>query len=175
MGKSTTPDPAKLIIGLIFKNEEFLIKALGILRRSFGEIDYESPVYPFTYSDYYEKEIGRNLQRKFVSFRKLVSPEQLAAIKVVTNKIEGRLSQAGSRRVNIDPGYLTLAKLVLASTKDYSHRVYINKGIFAEITLGYREKSFHPQPWTYPDYRSQEYIEVFLKIRDIYAKQIKKI
>jgi hypothetical protein len=173
MGNITSPDPVKLVIGLIFKDEEFLSKIIGVLRRHFGNIDYESPTMPFTFTDYYEKEMGKGLSKKFLSFRKLIPSEKLAAIKILTNKIEIRFSRNNSRRVNIDPGYLTLAKLVLASTKDYNHRIHLNKGIFAEITLFYQDKSFKPREWTYPDYLSPEYIRIFHQIRELYAKQIK--
>jgi hypothetical protein len=173
MGKSTSPDQVKLIIGFIFKEEGFLKKAEGILLRHFGAIDLESPILPFDYTDYYQKEIGSGLSRKFVSFKKLIPSQKLASVKILTNKIEEKLSLKGRRRINIDPGYLTLAKLVLASTKDYSHRIHLSNGIFAEITLCYQNKIFQPREWTYPDYRSAEYLHIFNDIRNIYAQQIK--
>ncbi len=172
MGKIISPIPVKLIIGLIFKDEEFLKISAGILRRHFGATDYESLIMPFSYTDYYQKEFGVGLKRKFLSFTKLIPSERLAAIKVLTNKIETKLSQNNSRKINIDPGYLTMAKLVLASTKDYSHRIYLDKGIFAEVTLVYQKNSFQPREWTYPDYRSEEYIRIFQEIRKLYAQQI---
>jgi hypothetical protein len=171
MGRIISPPPVKLIIGLIFKDEESLRRTEGILRRRFGGIDYESPDIDFNYTDYYEKEFGAGLKRKFLSFTKLIPSEKLSSIKILTNKIEKKLSQKDSRRINIDPGYLTMAKLVLASTKDYSHRIHLDKGIFAEITLVYQKKNFQPQEWTYPDYQTVEYIEIFKRIRDIYAQQ----
>ena len=99
-------------------------------------------------------------------------PQQIAEIKVLTNKIEEKLSSAGKRLVNIDPGYLDLAKLILASTKDYSHRIYLGKGIYAEITLSYQGKSFQGWQWTYPDFRTTEYRNIFNQIRELYAGQI---
>ena len=173
MGKPAKQVPVKLIAGLIYKDEGSLEKTLGILRRRFGAIDQRSPAMNFTYTGYYEKEFGRGLKKVFVSFTKLISAEKLAAVKNFTNKIENRLSLKNARQVNIDPGYLTLAKLVLASTKDYSHRIYLDKGIFAEITLSYRGNSFHPLEWTYRDYRTPEYIAIFNNIRNIYAQQVK--
>jgi hypothetical protein len=172
MGKIISPTPVKLIIGLIFKDEEFLKKTEGILRRHFKGIDYESPIIPFNYTDYYQKEFGIGLKKKFISFTKLIPSQQLAAVKVLTNKIETKLSQKNCRKINIDPGYLTLAKLVLASTKDYSHRIHLDKGIFAEVTLVYQKNGFQPREWTYPDYRTAEYSRVFLEIRKLYAQQI---
>jgi hypothetical protein len=172
MGSLTTQAPVKLISGIIFKDEGSLREAEMILRSHLGEIDFESDLLPFAYTDYYEKEFGGGLLRKFISFRKLIAGERLASIKILTNKIENRLAKNGLRLVNLDPGYLTLAKLVLASTKDYSHRIYLGKGIFAEITLVYQGNNFQPQSWTYPDYRSAEYKKIFLKIRQIYAGQL---
>jgi hypothetical protein len=173
MGRIYKPHPVKLIIGFIFKGPENYLKANSILTKTFGRIDFESPLIPFKYTDYYEKEVGQGLQRKFVSFHKLISPDKLAQIKILTNSIEDNLSANSRRSINIDPGYLDMAKLLLASTKDYAHRIYLNKGIFAEITLFYQGRTFRPWEWTYPDYRTEEYIDVFNKIRDIYAKQVK--
>ena len=173
MGKLTSPAQVKLIIGFIFKDEGFFKKSERIFRRHFGPIDFESPILPFIYTDYYQKEFGSGLSRKLISFKKLIPSQRLAAIKILTNKIENKFFLKNQRKINIDPGYLTMAKLVLASTKDYSHRIHLNKGIFAEITLTYQNKNFQPREWTYLDYRSAEYIRVFQQIRDIYAQQIK--
>ncbi|MCX5703892.1 MAG: DUF4416 family protein [Candidatus Omnitrophica bacterium] len=165
--------PVKLIIGFIFKKEDSLKEAKAILEKQLGKIDFISPVLTFNHTDYYEKELGRDLKRSFASFKKLIDPANLAKIKITTNKIEKSLSTGTRRAINIDPGYLDLAKLVLASTKDYKHRIYLNKGIFAEVTLFYQDKNFRPWDWTYPDYRTGEYIAIFNQIREIYAQQIK--
>ena len=143
------------------------------LRLKFGAIDFESEILPFDFTDYYEEEIGTNLKRKFISFKRLVSAESLAEIKLSTNRLEQRLSLHGKRSINIDPGYLTAAKLVLATTKDFSHRILLRKGIFAEVTLFYAKNSFRPFAWTYPDYRTPDYLAIFNHIREIYLKQIK--
>jgi hypothetical protein len=173
MGKIRGQPPVKLIAGFIFSESEFLKKAKGILQKTFGQIDFESQILAFSHTAYYEKEFGKNLKRNFVSFKKLIPPRELPQIKITTNKIEEKLSDNGLRLINIDPGYLDLSKLVLASTKDYKHRVYLNKGIFAEVTLFYQNKTFNSWEWTYPDYKTQEYREIFKRIRDIYAGQIK--
>lgn len=143
------------------------------MRRRFGEIDFESAVFDFSQTDYYRKEFGPGLLRQFISFKKLIPAERLSKIKNLTNKIERKLSNSGRRTVNIDPGYICLSKLVLASTKDYKHRIYLGGGIYAEITLIYQGKIFVPWECTYPDYRSPEYIEVFNRIREEYASEIK--
>ncbi len=175
MGRIRKQPPVKLLTGFIFKEESTLNKAEGILKRHFGKIDFESQVLAFTHTSYYEPEFGKNLKRKFIGFKYLVHPQDLPKIKIITNSVEDKLSRRGLRLINIDPGYLDMAKLVLASTKDYKHRIYLGKGIYAEIALFYQNKSFTPWEWTYPDYRSTDYAAIFNHIRDIYAEQIKKI
>lgn len=172
MGKVFSYPPVKLIAGFIFNDEKAFSKAKTILVKRFGEMDFESRVLPFTYTDYYEKEFGAGLKRVFVSFKKLVPLDRLARIKIITNSIEDRLSVKKRRTVNLDPGFVDLAKLVLATTKDFCHRIYLDKGIFAEVTLYYKDKSFRHWDWTYPDYRTPEYIQIFNHIRELYAKQI---
>lgn len=172
MGKIKKAQPVKLIIGLIFQKESTADKAKNILQEKFGKIDYESQTLAFTHTDYYKAEFGSDLQRKFLSFNKLIYPQILPKAKVTTNIIEKKLSKNGLRAVNIDPGYLDMAKLILASTKDYVHRIYLDKGIFAENTLFYQGKSFTYREWAYPDYRSIEYISIFNQIREIYSGQI---
>ncbi len=145
-----------------------MAQARGLLIRSFGPVDFESPVLDFIQTDYYKKEMGDGLKRQFLSFKRTMALDGLSVVKLKTGRLEKRLSLGGKRTVNIDPGYLDLAKLILFSTKDYSHRIYLGKGIFAEATLFYKDKSFNPWPWTYPDYRTPAYIEIFNGIREIY-------
>ena len=172
MGKTKKHTPVKLIVGFIFQEKTILKKAEAALRRNFGKIDFQSETLVFNHTDYYKKEFGNNLLRKFISFQKLVNPETLAEIKLSTNKIEENFSKSGLRRINIDPGDLDLSKLVLATTKDYSHRIYLKKGIYAEVTLFFKSKRFQPWPWTYPDYRTGEYAGIFNEIRNIYARTL---
>jgi hypothetical protein len=171
MGRIVSPNPVKLVAGFIFKEDPSFQKAKKELLRKFGKIDFESETLDFCLTDYYEKEFGRGLKRKFLSFNKLIAPERLPDIKITTNRLEEKLARNKQRTINIDPGYLDLAKLVLASTKDYKHRIYLAKGIFAEITLFFQNKSFSPWEWTYPDYRTTEYISIFNNIRALYMKQ----
>ena len=165
--------PVKLVIGLIFQNKSAFNRAKSILEKEFGKIDYESRALAFTHTGYYEAEFGRNLKRKFIGFGKLIRPQSLAKIKVAANSIEKKLSRRGLRLINIDPGYLDMAKLILASTKDYKHRICLTKGIYAEITLFYQNRTFTPWEWAYPDYRTAAYISIFNRLREIYARQIK--
>jgi len=176
MGKITPVKRVKLVIGFIFKEKKALAKSKSLLIKHFGSLDFESRVMPFKLTDYYRDEFGSGLKRVFISFKKLILPQQLSAIKTLANKIEKKFTCANKRAVNIDPGYLNLAKLVLASTKDYAHRIYLGKGIYAEITLFYQGqgKTFRPWQWTYPDYRTEEYILIFNHIREIYSGQTKQ-
>ncbi|MBU1125853.1 MAG: DUF4416 family protein [Candidatus Omnitrophica bacterium] len=176
MGQIRKSASVKLIIGFIYKEEIIAQRVLRRLTRRFGPIDFESQVFSFAHTDYYAKEFGAGLKRRFFSFKKLIHPHILPKVKVITNIIETRyavsLRAAFKRRINIDPGYLDLAKLVLASTKNYSHRIYLDKGIFAEVTLFYQENSYRAWEWTYPDYKLPEAILFFNHLRGIYAAQI---
>ncbi len=169
MGKIKKYNPVKLILGFIYGDEAVFIQARSKLKIKFGKIDFQSGVLDFNYTDYYKKEMGDGLKRRFVSFSKLIPIGDLYRIKLYTNRLEAKFLNASSRLINIDPGYMDKAKLVLASTKDYAHRIYLQKGIFAEITLSYRGNSFSPNEWSYPDYRSKEYIDIFNQIRALYA------
>lgn len=168
MGRIRKPPPVKLVMGFIYRDKEVFFRVKDKLKKKFGQVDFESPALSFNYTDYYAKELGQDLTRSFVSFKKLIPAQQLYKVKRYTNRIERRFSRENKRCINIDPGYLDLAKLVLASTKDFSHRIYLHKGIFAEITLFFKDGSFRPWEWTYPDYRTPEYIGIFNRIRSLY-------
>ncbi|MDD5255658.1 MAG: DUF4416 family protein [Candidatus Omnitrophica bacterium] len=174
MGTPAKPARLKLFCGIIFKDHHAAARAEAMLCRRFGETDFQSQSFDFNQTTYYRQELGDGLKKRFVAFKKLILPDELPSIKLLTNRMEEKLSLANRRLVNLDPGYLDLAKVVLASTKDYVHRVYLKKGIYAEMTLCYRGKSFQPWEWTYPDYRTQGYIAAFNQLRDLYARQIKE-
>lgn len=173
MGKIKTPEKAKLICGMITSSKNFFKNAEEKLSLKFGKIDFESEVLPFVHTDYYESEFGKNLLRKFISFEELINQDNSAEIKIFTNKTEEEFSVDKKRKINLDAGIITLSKLILFSTKDYYHRIYLNKGIYAEITLFFKDKTYQPFPWTYPDYKTQEYINIFNQIRKIYSEQLK--
>lgn len=168
MGKAIKPYQVKLVIGMLAKSQKLFDITEEFFIKEFGGIDYESPIIPFRYTDYYKKEMGGPLKRKFISFSNAISPEKIIEIKLLANSIEEKLSKDNKRMVNIDPGYITDAKLVLATTKDYFHRIYLDRGIYAEVTLVWRRHSFEPFEWTYPDYRSKEYINILNTIRNNY-------
>ena len=165
MGKAKKPKKVNLVIGMLAKDKKLFDKAEEFFIKDFGPIDYKSPVLLFNYTDYYKKEMGGNLKRVFISFEKLIPPEQISKIKLLTNSVEEKLAKNNKRRINLDPGYISDAKLILATTKDYFHRIYLNLGIYAEVTLRWRRGGFEPFEWTYPDYQSKEYIDIFNTIR----------
>ncbi|MDP3791912.1 MAG: DUF4416 family protein [Candidatus Omnitrophota bacterium] len=174
MGNIRTAGKVKLITGLISNDTELFDKAKLLLEKRFkNKIDFESTIIDFSYTDYYNKEMGINLKRKFLSFKKLVSLKNIEKMKLVSNKIEDKFSLNNKRAINIDPGYLDLAKLVLFSTKDYSHRMHVGNNIYAEVTLHFMGEKFNAWPWTYPDYRTDEYISIFNSIRERYKNEIK--
>lgn len=170
----TEPKPVKLFSGLIFKQKDVLLLTQEKLAHVFGEIDFKSNVFPFNFTDYYEKEMGKCLKRQFLSFLTLVPPETLPEIKLKTNEIEDELRhhKTKKRTINIDPGYLSMEKLVLATTKNYSHRPYLSSGIFAELTYFYKAGSFKTLDWTYPDYKKPEKIIMFDQLRSKYIEQL---
>lgn len=177
MGEIKKPLPEKLITALIYKEENIYIGAKEILQDRFGNIDFESPKINFIYTDYYNNETGTGLIRRFISFEKLVDPGKLSSIKVLTNEIEQQFlyENTNKRRINIDPGLLSMSKFILATTKNYSHRIYIGQGIFAEVTLKYENKDFTGFDWTYPDYKTDEYRKILGEVREIYKEQIKTL
>jgi len=173
MGTIIYPQHRKLIVGFIYKDEKDLKRVELILSRRYGPVDHRSPELSFTYTKYYEDEMGSNLKRRFVSFGRLLLTDRCWRVKLFTNRIESRFSAKGKRVINIDPGYITLGKLVLFTTKDYTHRLYLGDGIFGESTLQFKDGSFRAWEHTYPDYRTEEYIIYFNTVRDIYQKQLK--
>lgn len=171
------PKPAeavKLIVSLFSGEGGTLAEAVRALAERYGQIDFISAPLPFAYTEYYGKEFGSSLIRRIVAFQPLIAPESLPDIKLWTNGLEGRLSSdKGSRIVNIDPGYLARAHLILATGKGYGHRPYLRDGIYADLTLIYRNKAFQPLPWTYPDYAGGEIIGLLTRIRERYILQLK--
>ncbi len=175
MGKVKQPLTVKLFMGMISGEEDLFDEAEKRLSQKFGSVDFKSPILSFQHTPYYESEMGSNLKRKFISFQGLIDPAEIGEIKLFTNQLEQDFLRPDTdhRRINLDPGYLTLSKLVLASTKDYQHRIYLGRGIYAEVTLCYHKgKGFEPREWTYPDYRTREYLEIFNHLREIYQREL---
>jgi len=173
MGSAQSFAPEKLVVGVLSAEPSLREPLLARLEQSFGPADWVSPGLPFTWTRYYEAEMGAPLTRFFVSCRELVDPGRLAELKLATNALELEFSREGRRRVNLDPGLLSLARLVLASTKPSAHRVALSAGIYAEIELLYERGSFRPVEWTYPDYRSPEYLAFFARLRGLLKDQLR--
>lgn len=175
MGKIVIPPPVKLIVGLLYNAPERIAIVKGQLALQYGRLDAETAPFPFDCTRYYQREMGLNLQRQYVSFEILVSREQLPEIKRISNRLEVSLStEEGFRQVNIDPGYVSLEQMILATTKKASHRPYLGGGIYAELTYRFIKGSFQPMEWTYPDYRLSLSLDFFNWVRETYRKQLRK-
>jgi len=162
----------KPVASIFGPDETLFAAAVAEFAGDLNGIDYESPLLVFDKTRYYEREMGPELRRRFYAFSRLIAPEELVALKHRAQAVEAAFRVGGKRRVNIDPGYLSLAKLVLATTKDNVHRIYLGDGVYAEVTLYFRKGHFHPWPWTYPDYASPEYRAIFARIRELYRAQL---
>ena len=174
MGKVKEPPEAKLIAGILLSHELSWERVVRQLEVEQGPIDSKSEPFSFTHTDYYTAELGSPIERFWVSFEWLAEQDELPDLKHETNKLEEILGRSdGSRRVNIDPGIITGSRLVLATTKDHAHRIYLSNGIYAEVTLIYRDGKFNPLPWTYPDYREQVALDYFSAVRTRYLQQLR--
>ena len=174
MGTPTNPEPVKLVCAVMGRDESMLAEGRDLLAGRFGALELAGPVFDFSFSSYYEREMGAGLVKQFLGFGPLVNPEDLAEIKRATNDLEAGLARSEcmpGRALNIDPGYVNGGQLVLATTKNYSHRIYIGKGIFAEVTLLYTRGEFTPLPWTYRDYRTEAALAFFTRVRGAFLSR----
>ncbi|MFQ5705909.1 MAG: DUF4416 family protein [bacterium] len=162
----------KYIAALMFSKDELNREAKHNLETQFGEIDQESPAFRFTHTEYYAKEMGPDLMKQFVSFKKLKEREELVSLKLYAMGLEDQFAKAGQRQVNIDPAYLELAKLVVASRKNFDHRIYLGKGVFADLQLRYRHGQFVALEWTYPDYQSEIVLTFLQRVRARYYDEL---
>ncbi|MCF8024078.1 MAG: DUF4416 family protein [Desulfobacteraceae bacterium] len=175
MSQPASAEPAKLVIGVFTAEPELIMPVAGQLSEKFGNIDLESDWFPFDYTDYYEPEMGSGLMRRMMAFKPLIAQDALAGIKHVTNEIESDFTAEEKRRINIDPGYLLRERFVLATAKNFSHRIYIGRGIYADLTLVYRKGAFRTLPWTYPDYAAQNMLEFLQRVRSKYVYDLKSL
>ena len=164
--KISKPAPVMLVAGVLAQTPALADAAEAALEREFGSMSRRSPDVPFDYTDYYEPEMGPKLTRRWVAFARLIEPDRLAAAKLATNRLELEFTEEGRRKVNLDPGLLSLHSLVLATTKDFAHRIYLGDGIFAEVTLLFESGEFRALPWTYPDYKSATCLEFLVQCRE---------
>jgi len=180
MGSIGQFTPVKLFIGVLVSNSKFITEVEHRLSTAFGPIDHRSDVIPFDFTDYYEAEMGDLIDRKFFSFARLIEADRLPEIKRQTNDLEEELAPIlrtpntnVKRPVNLDPGYVEQAKVILASTKNFYHRIYLGGGVFGEVTMHFKNNTYQFFPWTYPDYQSRDYQEFFLRARQIFRSQLR--
>ena len=173
MSKPNTAEPVKLVFSVFATEVARLNETIIILSNAYGQPDFISAVIPFDYTSYYCAEMGEPLVRRFLTMEKLIRPEELPDIKLATNEIENKSALDSRRQVNIDPGYISKAHLILATGKAYTHRPYLRDGIYADLTLVYQGKKFCSLPWTYPDYADEKQLLMLSKIRAKYLVQLK--
>lgn len=170
--------PVKLITGIISSRDDCFIRTEAALTSLYGPVDQRSPRFPFNATDYYDRQMGKKLDRMFLSFGPLIPPESISQIKIRTNSLEGEITQAfagNARLVNIDPGILTASALFMATAKDFSHRVPLQGGIYAHLEMQFTRKAIRFLPWTYPDFQKEGYQVFFLAVRRIYLVQLRQL
>ena len=159
---------AKLFTGIMYADEDTYQKAVKELIKKFGKIEHESQEYDFTdFTAFYEDEMGDSIKKRFLVFKKLISRDKLADIKLWTNELENKFSRFKKRKINLDPGYFTVHNLVIASAKDRSHKIYLKKGIYADLTLLFNKNGCQHMPHTFKDFKTKEVQEFFYRIRNM--------
>jgi len=173
MGSIKNHLPVKYFCAVTFTKNILFRDILTSLKELFPAIDTQSDIFDFDrYTDYYTPEMGPNLKKCFISNKAMAEITRLPLYKIKSNSIESEFLGRNKRQVNLDPGYITEAKIVLATTKDYSHRLYLSDGIFGDLHMVYSGKSFKPQYWTYPDYKQEAVVSYFNKLREVYRSQL---
>lgn len=170
MGRISEPAPVVVLLAVISRYDEALAWTVERAASVWGPVALRSETFAFCETDYYESTMGANLGKTFLAFERLADAGEVGPWKHRTNAWEAEYAAWGRhpepRPLNLDPGYITLAKLVLASTKDHAHRLYLGGGMFAEVTLSYKSGRWQEQPWTFPDYRRSDYQAFFGQVRD---------
>jgi len=173
MGLYQTPAPVKLIIAVLLRNAAQAPAITELLCKNFGPLEEQLGPFPFTWTHYYQDELGQHPQRLLLGFEELIPRENLVQIKRLTNQIEEANRDSQGRSFNLDPGVLSLGQFFLATTKDQRHRIYLGQGIFGEVTLYFKDNTFNPFYWTYRDYKSEEYQPFFKEARYHLAYRLK--
>lgn len=175
MSTPKEPDDVKVMASVFSPDQALVGIYIQRMEEVFGPVDWVSPEIFFDRTRYYEKEMGWPLYRRFVSFERLARPDSLVGIKLFTHELEQEAVTGGNRRVNVDPGHLSAERLVLATGKNYVHRIYLGKGIYADLTLLFKRGGFEPLPWTYRDYADPEIRDYFNQIRTLYMEQRRRL
>ncbi|OHB68984.1 MAG: hypothetical protein A2V70_12165 [Planctomycetes bacterium RBG_13_63_9] len=178
MGQPTPPSPALLLLAAFSRHDAALAWARHRAVETWGPVAIESPTFQFDQTDYYQQTMGTRLLKVFWLLQRPFDPADLADVKLQTNRWEHDYAELGRhaqpRPLNLDPGYLSLGKLVLASTKDHAHRIYLAQGIYAEVTLNYKDHRWQPHPWTFADYRREDYHDFFSECRQYLHEQVRE-
>jgi hypothetical protein len=178
MGRATLHSPVLLIMAVTSRYDAALDWAADRGSLAWGGLADRSAAFDFTETDYYLESMGGGLRKQFLAFQRPLDPADLPQIKLETGRWEEEYARLAGhpepRPLNLDPGYLTPAKLVLASTKDHVHRLYLGQGIFAEVTLYFRQGRWQAREWTYPDYRRADFQEFFLRVRNAWQRRARK-
>ena len=174
MSRPQTPKPAKLVIGFFLKEKDLVVPVVKALIEKFGPVDIASSWLPFNFTTYYEPEMGKPLFRRMLAFETLIKQSALSEIKLITNDLELEYLKNSKRMVNLDPGYMLRERFVLATGKNYSHRIYIGQRIYADLTLIYSKGRFIKLPWTYPDYAEQNMLIYLERVRNKYVIDLKQ-
>jgi hypothetical protein len=168
------PKNAKLVVGFFMKDKKLLKPFTEKLYQALGPVDMVSAWIPFDFTSYYETEMGAPLFRRLLTFEKLILQDQLAHVKLYTNKLEMQYMESGKRQINADPGILSHERFVLATGKNFTHRIYLKNGIFADLTLIFTQGRFQELPWTYPDYKDKNILSFLEKVRNKYLIDLKR-
>lgn len=174
MSTPRNPDPARLVVSVLVPDKAAVAAAVGDIEAELGPLEEEIGPLAFDFTDYYRREMGLGIRRWLWVFANLVDRSELARIKLLTNRIETSYSIDGKRRFNLDPGLLTLENFILATGKNRAERVYLGQGIFADLTLVFRQGTYHPLPWTYPDYADARLVEILNRIRETYKCTLRR-
>jgi hypothetical protein len=176
MSTPRIPDPGLLVISVLCARwEDCWPQLLGELEDRFGPADHVSDLFTFDQTDYYDAELGSPITRRLVAFEALRPLDELAEIKLFTNKLESRYAREGDRLFNLDPGFITMQRLVLATGKNFSHRIYLKDGIWADLTLIWQKKGWVDFPWTFPDYAGDDMKSRLTKLRQSYKIKLNKL
>lgn len=178
MGEIAKPKPVLLIAAITSRYESAIDWSIERAASNWGKVSLESPLFDFTETKFYNESMGLDLKKKLFAFEPLLDPGELPQQKILSNQWEEEFNSqpeyAEERPLNIDPGYITEAKLVLATTKDRDHRIYLGQGILAEITLHFQSGQWQKSRWTYPDYQREDFQEFFTKCRDLLRERLRQ-
>lgn len=177
MGEPILQQRVTPLVALLAADTAFFDAVQKPLEELLGPVELRSPLFPFNPTDYYTPTMGANLKRCFFSFHNFADPAAMPDWKLATNALEEKLAPllapggTPPRPINIDPGYVTGAKLVLATTKDFAHRIYLRDGIFAEITMAFRRGVWLSHQFTFPDFKSGIYDKFLRRVRDNHLRK----